>query len=197
MTNDTIPPWTALGVLPPIGLNNPIGTARSPYRVSLLEMVEHFDSSPERHQILDGLLKYRSALHGIGLVEGFQWFDGSFLEQIEVIESRAPKDIDVVTFYKLPAGTTAAEVVQRAPDLFPAGRADQQLLKQRYLADAYYVNLEAAAGELVRHSTYWYSLWSHRRDQIWKGYLEVDLSPTDDTQAAAMLATLTTSGVQP
>jgi hypothetical protein len=32
------------------------------------------------------------------LNQGFQWLDGSFAEQIELLEGRPPKDIDVVSF---------------------------------------------------------------------------------------------------
>ncbi|WP_414651656.1 DUF6932 family protein [Hafnia paralvei] len=34
----------------------------------------------------------------MGLAEGFQWVDGSFTENIELIERRTPNDVDVVTF---------------------------------------------------------------------------------------------------
>ncbi|WP_426763559.1 DUF6932 family protein [Hafnia paralvei] len=34
----------------------------------------------------------------MGLAEGFQWVDGSFTENVELIERRTPNDVDVVIF---------------------------------------------------------------------------------------------------
>ena len=42
--------------------------------------------------LLQGFLNYRKKLHELGLVQGVQWLDGSFVENIEVLESRAPND---------------------------------------------------------------------------------------------------------
>ncbi len=61
-----------------------------------------FSTSSARCKILEGLLDYRQAMHRIGLVSGFQWLDGSFLEDVETIEKREPRDIDVVTFFHTP-----------------------------------------------------------------------------------------------
>lgn len=41
------------------------------------------------------------------------------------------------------------------------------------------------AERLTRHSAYWYSVWSHRRNQLWKGFVQVDLAPGEDTFAAS------------
>jgi len=50
--------------------------------------------------------------------------------------------------------------------------------------DAYFVDLNGGASEfLINNSAYWYSLWSHRRDARWKGYLRIDLSQVDDHAA--------------
>ena len=196
MTHNSFPMWNAVGVLPPLNETDPIAAERSPYSVSLSDFVDRFGTSPDRCRVMDGLLRYRAALSGAGMIQGFQWFDGSFLEQVEVIESRSPNDIDIVTFFRLPPGTSLSDVVQRSPDLFPNNRLGQQQLKQRFFVDPYFVNLDAAGEALVKQSTYWYSLWSHRRNQTWKGYVEVDLSPGEDVAAAAILANLATPGVQ-
>ena len=98
-----IPTWTADGVLPPINASHPVSPMRSPYVVSLTDYVLRFGDTAERRTILEGFLRYRAALHAAGLVQGFQWLDGSFLEHIELTEGRAPNDIDVVTFYRLPS----------------------------------------------------------------------------------------------
>lgn len=40
---------------------------------------------------------------------------------------------------------------------------------------------------VVEQCTYWNSLWSHRRNGQWKGYLQVDLAPAGDREAMANL----------
>jgi hypothetical protein len=47
---------------------------------------------------------------------------------------------------------------------------------------------------LTRQSAYWYSVWSHRRNQRWKGFVHVDLAPSADATAAATLASLDAGG---
>ena len=118
MTFAAIPDWSPQGILPPINPQSPTSVDRSPYDVSLTDLIIRFSTSPERCRILDGLLRYREALHGVGLVHGFQWLDGSFLEHIELLENRAPHDIDVVTFYHLPVGSNQRDLLSTAPDLF-------------------------------------------------------------------------------
>jgi len=76
---------------------------RSPYVVGLLDVVERFATTPERIRILDGLLRFRADLHQTGIVSGFQWLDGSFMEQVEILEHRPPRDLDVVNFLDLTA----------------------------------------------------------------------------------------------
>jgi hypothetical protein len=61
------------------------------------DVVLRFGNSPERIAILDGLLSYRLALTTAGMVDGFQWLDGSFTEDVETLQRRSPNDIDVVT----------------------------------------------------------------------------------------------------
>ena len=64
-----------------------------------LTFVGNLGTSPERKAILGGFLDFRDRLRSEGMIQGFQWLDGSFLENIEVMESRPPKDLDVVTFF--------------------------------------------------------------------------------------------------
>jgi hypothetical protein len=76
-----IPAWNATGVLPPIRPAAPGNSPdRSPYAVDLVSLIDRFATSQERMNILDGLLRFRAALHGAGMVSGFQWLDGSFKE---------------------------------------------------------------------------------------------------------------------
>src|SRR4051812_26048050 len=129
MSTVAIPTWNANGVIPPISSANPTSAERSPYVVSLSEFVLRFVSTGKRKQILDGFLRHRSRLHAAGLTSGFQWLDGSFLENIEVTETRDPKDLDVVTFFTIPIGVTQAQLRTRTPDAFPLTIAERAAFK--------------------------------------------------------------------
>ena len=142
-----------------------------------------FGSTPARRNIVSGFLSFRAALASVGLVNGFQWIDGSFLEHIEVTEKRDPHDIDVVTFFHLPKDQTYRILLERAPWL-----NNLQDIESRYSVHAFYVQLNAdEVTSVIAQATYWNNLWSHRRDGRWKGYVQIDLSPTDDTTAKANL----------
>jgi hypothetical protein len=194
MSAVNIPDWNAQGVIPPIDVRDATSVARSPYQVALTDVVLKYAISGERKAILDGLLLYRAALHAIGLTSGFQWIDGSFLENVEIIASRPPKDIDIVTFFSLPNGI-ADETALAAlnPVLFDHAQA-----KATYSVDSYFVGLDSDKNALVRWSAYWYSMWSHRRNEAWKGFLEIALDPREDGDAVKLLlATPATGGAKP
>ncbi|WP_211530967.1 DUF6932 family protein [Methanocalculus chunghsingensis] len=187
---DAIPQWNSDGVIPPVNVHDPISHDRSPYSVSFTDIILRFGITPRRQAILKGLLEFRSALYTVGLIRGFQWIDGSFLEDIERREERDPEDIDLVTFFHLPDGVTEEEIIRSAPGLF-----NHESLKSNYHVDAYFVRLNAGAPEiLVDSAAYWYSLWSHRRDGQWKGFLQIDLSNNDDTVAQRNLDELMGGG---
>jgi len=183
MTNVAIPDWNAQGVLPPINPASPTSFDRSPYQISLTDLVLRYATSAARETILGGFLRFRAALHAAGLIQGFQWIDGSFLEHIELIEERSPRDVDVVTFYHLSSGQTQQTLLAAYPQLFVP-----QTAKQVYQVDARFVQLNQQRPEpLVRQSAYWYSVWSHRRSDLWKGYLQIDLAPGEDEIAQTSL----------
>ena len=139
-----------------------------------------FAISPERCKILKGFLGYRSALHSMGFEQGFQWLDGSFAENVELLELRAPKDIDLVSFVHTPANYSLSAAQLNV--------LDHDYAKATYLVDSYLVEINLLPlDKLVSQSTYWYSMWSHRRNQDWKGYLQVDLSSGEDVAASAWL----------
>jgi len=183
----SIPNWTASGVLPPIDMVAPVSEARSPYQSSMDDLILRFGTTKPRREILAGWLSYRQSLHDVGIVNGFQWLDGSFLEDVEMIESRSPNDIDCVTFFHAPTGKSELELAKSYPDLF-----DSQQVKARFKVDAYMTNLALPAPLLVSRSCYWYGVWSHRRDLNWKGFVQVDLDQTHDTTALQLLHSLTT-----
>lgn len=164
----------------------------SPYPVSAGELVQRFATSASRCVILDGLLRYRAELRALGFVQGFQWLDGSFMEDVEARENRAPKDIDLVTFMHPPEGKDKAAVkdmLTSRPDLF-----DQERCKHQFHCDTNIVNLSTAPEWLVTQSRYWYGLYSHRRgDALWKGMLQLPLN-SDDIDAGPILDRLWTRG---
>jgi len=180
MPTVAIPAWTSLGVFPPIHASAPTSQDRSPYPVSLKDVVMRFALTLERCSILTGFLNYRAALHGMDLTEGFQWLDGSFFEDVETLERRTPRDMDVVSFFHTPDDFTVTDT--------QALLFDQVATKVKFKVDAYIVELnQVTPRELVFWSAYWYSMWSHRRDKIWKGFLKVELAPTEDAEALAWL----------
>lgn len=190
------PNWSNQGFLPAImpgaeghSLN------RSPYNISCVELVERFGNSFERLEILHGFFTYRKQLHDLGLVQGVQWLDGSFVEHIELLENRAPNDIDVVTFANLPEGASQISLADTNKHLFK-----QREIKQTYKVDAYYIFLEGKVNlNFIKQVTYWYSMWSHTRNEQWKGFLQLDLNNTEDTQAFELVNAMLESidGQQP
>jgi hypothetical protein len=179
-----IPSFSIDGVLPPyIGPSGPGGRAEdmSPYVVSALEVVSTFGDSNERAKILDGWLRHRAQLRSLGFQRGFQWLNGSF------VENKEPRDLDVVTFLSRPAMVTA----ERFSIVLQANRAlfDPVQLKQSYLLHAFFVDLSGSPETIVNVSRYYFSLFSHRReDELWKGMLQVSLdNPADDEAARAAL----------
>ena len=167
--------------------------------VSLTDLIPRFGISSERLEILGGLLSLRSEFHKIGLVKGFQWLDGSFSENIELLQSRPPRDIDVVTFFHTPDTKTEDDLLIEYPHLF-----DKDHLWKTYHVDAYYVGLpdadlaEDELEDLIADSIYWYGVWSHQRNSFsWKGYLQIDLSPTEDNIALDALYRIMNRGGAP
>ena len=185
MSPVAIPPWTANGVLPPNNASQPTSAERSPYVVSLTDYILRFGGTPERRTVLEGFIRYRAALHTAGVVQGFQWLDGSFLENVELIEKRAPNDMDVVTFYRLPNGISQRQLAANL-----GSTADPDTVRAEFCVDGYLVHLGMDAERLASQSAYWYGVWSHRRDQLWKGFVQVDLAPAEDSAATTMLSSL-------
>ena len=174
-----IPAWNDERVRPPVTGLHPASMERSPYNVSLMALVERFATSLQRCRLLQGLLAFRKALHEAGVHRGFQRIDGSFSENIESLERRSPRDIDVVTFLEDHHQTLAR--------LVPGHLLDQRFVKQHFMVDCYWVDSTISMRDLICLSTYWYGLWSHRRSLQWKGFLEIDLDPSLDDSAHQLL----------
>lgn len=179
-----IPHMNASSVLPPFVGDEPgVRALMSPYAVSMTQVVERFAISAERIAILRGLLSYRKDLQAAGLIDGYQWLDGSFVEDVEAIRNRPPADIDIVTFSRIPGDIDAKRALTQANlNLFVP-----QLAKKFYKCDAYIVDLTKKPELLVDDSRYWFGLFSHQREtSLWKGMLKVDMQ-SDDDAAVLML----------
>ena len=180
-----IPNWNMSGVIPPI---RP-GVAgshpdRSPYQVSLYDFFDRFAITVDRISILEGLLRYRADWRAAGVTRGFQWLDGSFSENVEDLEERSPNDIDVVTFFYLPEGHDQESFFPLILHLI-----DTDSCKGRYSVDGYPSQLGGVLDEAsVTSTAYWYSMWSHRRTGLWKGFVQVDIDDFVDERCADLLA---------
>ncbi|MDQ3035099.1 MAG: hypothetical protein M3Y87_22020 [Myxococcota bacterium] len=117
----------------------------------------------------------------LGLSEAVQWIDGSFVEDVEHSEGRAPRDVDVLTIAAFPP-ISSLTAVQRA-------LLDPREAKRRFRCDAYPLSLSAVrtTGVLIERVTYWHGLFSHRRDGVWKGIVALGLDGDDDARALARL----------
>lgn len=181
-----IPAFTIDGVLPPfVGPNGPGGRAEdmTPYAVSSVELVTTLGTTDHRKAILRGWLQHRAAVRRLGF-SGFQWVDGSFVEHDP---QREPADIDVVCFMHMPTFVDRA-----AANLWAQQNHDvlfnRPHIKATYLVDFFLQPLNARPETLVNVTRYWAGLFSHRRkDNIWKGMLQVDLGDVADDQAAAAM----------
>ena len=140
-----IPAFTIDGVLPPfVGPLGPGGSPQdmTPYVVSAVEIVATLATTAYRQTILRNWLTHRAALRSIGFDKGFQWLDGSFVEQ------KVPQDIDIVTFTNRP---TNALDLRSLSNLVHAniGLFDHILVKKSFLMDAFFVDLNGSPENLV------------------------------------------------
>ena len=164
------------GLLPPF-IGSPTENDRSPYKVPLSIFIHRFNTTTERKELLKGYLYYRIALHEIGIQNGFQWINGSFVENCEIINQRSPSDIDVITYFII--GPNRHETIKNCMD---SNLFDSRHTKPNYKCDAYGCELILNI-QLIEAVTYWYSLFSHKRDTFeWKGFLQIDLSPQNERE---------------
>jgi hypothetical protein len=172
-----IPPFTFSGVLPPFTSQTPIDAAfRAPYVTDVGDLCSRFGGSAHRAAVLQRFLEHRAALNALGFVNGFQWCDGSF------VEDKDPSDMDVVVFVHPPG--ELSQLVQQHLHLF-----DPALTRQKYNCDGYFVDLSLPPEIVVERTHYWFGLFSHRRVTAeWKGLVQVPLcTPGEDATAFAAL----------
>ena len=126
----------------------------------------------------------RQDLYAVGVTEGFQWINGSFVEEVEARDRRGkeprPYDIDVVTFYHQPDGQP-----HEFHDLFRPST-----VRARYDIDAFNLVMGTpTTNHIVESVAYWYGMWSTRReDQTPKGFVQVNLDPEHDPEARQALS---------
>ncbi len=187
-----IPDWNISAVLPPVRPGAGGGSPdRSPYVATLSQVVERFAFSQDRIEILRGLVAYRAELRNRGVAAGFQWLDGSFMEHKELLQGVSPNDVDVVTFFTLPDSMDEPSFIAANGDLF-----DPDTTKGQYRVDAYPFLLGRQMTQAdIRQVSYWYSMWSHRRNSLWKGFVQVDMAQEEDVLASALLDQIALEGV--
>jgi hypothetical protein len=168
-------------VLPP-HLGSPTDPNQlSPYPCTTLDLCQKFGTSEERRNILSRFLDFRDRLRQENLTNGFQWLDGSFLEDIEAQAERAPNDLDVVTVYWGYDSDFQNNLGKHFPEF-----ASPSLAKANFLLDHYTVDAGYEPDVVVEYTRYWISLFSHNRLGVWKGMLKIGLN-TQAEDAAARL----------
>lgn len=147
-----------------------------------LDVVSRFGTTRRRQQILVGWLDHRERLRRCGLRNGFQWLDGSFVEE------KIPADIDVVIFSRRPAQVRGPDGVRRMmganPDTF-----NRNTVKAELSVDPFFIDMDGTKNGLVDLTRYFYGLFSHRRgDDLWKGMVKVSLGNQGEGDARDWLA---------
>jgi hypothetical protein len=174
-----IPDFDHNYVLPP-HLGDPINRNHlSPYPCTSIELCQKFSHSATRVRILKNFLSFREQLTNHRVIFGFQWLDGSFLTDIETIERRPPRDLDVVTFF---GGISIADQ-QTILTSFPEF-GSSQLAKANYLLDHYAVDYAFRPEVTVEQTRYWIQLFTHSRLGVWKGMLRIPLNTPNDDRTA-------------
>lgn len=171
-------------VLPP-HLGDPVNPAQlSPYPCTTLDICQRLGTSPERRTILGRFLDFRERLRSEGLTNGFQWVDGSFVQDIEALEGRPPNDLDVVTVYWGYDVKFQSGLVGRFPEV-----ANPTLSRANFSLDHYPFDAGYSPELTLDQTRYWILLFSHNRLGVWKGILKIELNtPAEDAAARQEIA---------
>ncbi|MBL1148258.1 MAG: hypothetical protein HND56_01485 [Pseudomonadota bacterium] len=178
----TIPSFNESGLIPPF-LGEDATTIQSPYKTTIQDLVTCFAISAERISILIGFLELRKVLNKCGINNGFMWVDGSFCENIELIQNRPPNDIDIIAFLHLPDEyvNNSNELLTNLLDnglvvLDVDGNPTLADLKEKYHCDFYTQELNSPPEMLIDRASYWVQLFSHqRKTHQRKGMLQVPI----------------------
>lgn len=167
----SIPNFDHNHVIPPFVGSPTVREHVSPYKCTTLELCKHFATSSKRIQILYKYLSFRTKLNEFGVINGFQWLDGSFCENIEESEKRPPNDLDLVTFYKDLSDIQTSNIIRGFREFMYPKES-----KQNYLLDHYIVDYSYSPESIIENTKYWLQLFSHNRHKIWKGILRIELN---------------------
>ena len=182
-----IPGFNTGGLIPPFVGTDATTAERSPYIVTMSEFAATFGTSPHRRVLIRNLIAYRSLLATDGYESGIQFVDGSFVENVEVIQGRDPEDIDVFSLLSVPQ-KYLSDLAAWHENGFPFWQneiVDQAKNKDRFSLDTYAMLYEEMQPiSLIKNVIYWYGLFSHQRDTYaWKGFVAVVLNPAEDKAA--------------
>jgi hypothetical protein len=171
-----IPNFDHNGVIPPhLGSPQEGGHQMSPYPTTSLEFCEKFATSPERIDILKRFLEFRSEMRKSG-ISGFQWLDGSFVEDIEnSSRNRPPQDLDILTFYY---PITVAQNTNILANFIEF--VDRKACKTKFKLDHLMINIGVNPVIIIEFTRYFLQLFTHNRDQVWKGMLKMEVGITDE-----------------
>ena len=188
-----LPSFDLRGLLPPFVGVDAATQDRSPYWVTMPDLAAAFGTTPHRCQLLRNLITYRALLAQEGYLGGIQFIDGSFVENVEVLANRNPRDIDVFSILNVPPKylTDVAAWQAKGLPFWQAEVANRDLNKQRFSLDTYAVlfdERQAQPMNLISDIIYWYGLFSHQRDTFaWKGFAGLALDPAADQAALSQL----------
>jgi hypothetical protein len=161
-----IPPFDS-GVLPPfVGGDPTVSALMAPFETTLNRIAVRMCGSERRTTIFHGLLNYRQALAAVGLQDGFQWLSGSFMEDIETLEKRSPRDVDVVTFIRRPPQFVNDDAGWQAYLEPNEIIFDHELIKAQFHCDAYFVDMSTDVFSVVDQTRYWF--WTVLASAQWR-----------------------------
>lgn len=186
-----LPSFNTNGILPPVAGSDPTDTDRSPYIVTMTELVQAFGTTPRRRLLLRNLITYRELILSGGYTSGLQFLDGSFVEDVETNSRREPGDIDVFSLLHVPAPymQDPSSWQQGGFQFWAEEIQNQPRNKERFQLDTYATLVEdfQLIG-LLKNVMYWYSIFSHQRDTFaWKGFVAVVLDAAQDADALILL----------
>ena len=105
------------------------------------------------------------------------------MEMIEISAGRPPKDIDVVTFIRQPDSNSIEQLIAVNLKVF-----DRTACIKAFKVDHFCFPLDVSAQEATSFCTYWHPLFTHTRQGVWKGMLQLDMTnPADDAPVCAAL----------
>jgi len=183
----SIPAFDLGGVLPPfLGSRPGILAYQSPYHTDTEDLVLRFGTTPHRNQLLRGLLDLRAAFRTIGIVNGFQWIDGSFVEDKEGRGGSPPSDIDIVTVFERPAPLRDDVKWQAFAAAYLHTLFDPGYCKAHYRCEAFAIDLGMSGQNTAMLSAFWFGLFSHQRDTFrWKGVVQCPMGDDPVDQPAS------------